>query len=154
MTRRSTVIGGVALVVAAGATAAGIAVAFGGGDSSLTPEQYLARADAVCVSYARRLDHVSPPDPTSAADVAASVGKALPILRAQAEAVRRIRPPHELEGRVRVFFARTDRSLAALAAELEAAKRNDAKTMKARFGDWVVASAAAQEASMRVGYRC
>jgi hypothetical protein len=153
VTRRSIVIGAALLLVGGGA-AAGIAVAFGGGDSPLTLEQYLARADAVCISYSRKLDRVVPPDPTSTADVAASVGKALPILRAQADAVRRIRPPHELESRVRAFFVRTDRSLAALASELEAAKRNDAKTMNARFGDWVVASAAAQEASKRVGYHC
>jgi hypothetical protein len=151
--RRSALIG-VALLLVAGGAAAGIAVAFGGGDTSLTPEQYLARADAVCVSYSRELDRVPPPDPTSTADVASSVGKALPILRAQADAVRRIRPPHELEARVRAFFVRTDRSLAALDAELQAAKRNDAKAMTARFGDWVVASAAAQEASKRVGYHC
>jgi hypothetical protein len=153
VTRLSVVAAGGALVLAAGA-AAGVVLAFRGGGGALTPEEYLDRASAVCVSYARRMDSIAPPDPTSAADVVASVGKALPILQAQADAVRRIRPPRELEARVHAFFVRTDRSLAALAAQLAAARRNDLPAMKARFGDWLDASAAAQAASRRVGYRC
>ncbi len=153
MTRRSTLIAGAVLLVAGG-TAAGVVLAFGDGAGSPTPEQYLARAVAVCASYARKLDRITPPDPTSTSEVAASVGRALPILRAQAEAVRRIRAPRELQARVDAFFRRTDRSLAALAAELAAARRHDANAMKARFGEWLAASTAAQEASRRVGYRC
>jgi hypothetical protein len=153
VTGRSVVVAGAALVLAAG-VAAGVVLAFRGGGASLTPEEYLDRASAVCVSYARKMDAIAPPDPTSRADVVASVGRALPILQAQADAVRRIRPPRVLAARVRAFFARTDRSLAALGAELAAAKRNDLPTMKARFGDWLTASTAAQAASRRVGYRC
>jgi len=151
---RGTVIVAAGAIVVAAGVAVGVALAFRGSGSAPTPEEYLARADAVCVRYARRMDAIAPPDPTSPADVVASVSKALPILRAQADAVRRIRPPHELEQRVRVFFVRTDRSLAALAAQLAAARRNDVAAMKARFGDWLTASTAAQEASRRVGYRC
>jgi hypothetical protein len=151
---RGAIVGGVGGLAIAAGVAVGVVLVFRGGGATLTPEQYLARADAVCARYARRLDGIPPPDPTSAADVVASVGRALPILQAQADAVRRIRPPHELESRVRAFFARTDGSLAALGAELEAAKRKDLAAMKARFGDWLAASTDAQAASRQVGYRC
>jgi hypothetical protein len=153
VTRRSLIVGGAALVLVAG-VATGVVLGFRGGSGSLTPEEYLDRTSAVCLSYARQMDVIPPPDPTSAAEVVASVGKALPILRAQADAVRRIHPPRELQARVRTFFERTDRSLAALAAQLAAARRHDLPAMKARFGDWLAASVAAQAASRKVGYRC
>jgi hypothetical protein len=153
VTRRSVAVAGAALVLAGG-VAAGVVLAFRGDGGSLTPGEYLDRASAVCLSYARKMDAIAPPDPTSPSDVVASVGKALPILQAQADAVRRIRPPRVLEARVRAFFVRTDRSLTALAGQLAAAKRKDLPAMKARFGDWLNASTAAQAASRRVGYRC
>lgn len=153
MTRRSLVVSAAVVVLAAGA-AVGVALAFRGGQTSLTAEEYLDRAGAACLTYARKLDAIAPPDPTSPADVVTSVGRALPILQAQADAVRRLRPPRELEQRVRAFFVRTDRSLAALRAQLAAAKRNDIQAMKARFGEWLAASVDAQTASRRVGYRC
>ena len=151
MRRLVPVAGGLALVAGA---AVGVALAFRGGDAALTPEEYLDRASAVCVTYARQMDAIAPPDPTSAKDVVASVSRALPILEAQAEAVRRLRAPRELEASVRAFFTRTDRSLAALTAQLAAAKQGDGPAMKARFAEWLAASADAQSASRRVGYRC
>lgn len=154
MSGRSRALIGLGLVVVAGGVAAGIVLAFHGGGSSLTPAQYLERADAVCRPYAQQLDHVAPPDPGSTVDVAASVGRALPILRRQADAVRKIHPPRELEERVRAFFLRTDRSLAALGSVLEAARRGDSKTMGPRLGAWFDASDKAQAASKQVGYHC
>ena len=52
------------------------------------------------------------------------------------------------------FFELTDRSLAALGAALDAAKRNDAKAMAPRLGAWLKASTDSQTASKRVGYKC
>ncbi len=143
-----------ALVLVAGGVAAGITLAVGSGGSSITPAQYLARADAVCRVYARQLDRVAPPDLAAPKDVAARVGRALPILQKQAAAVRKIPPPRELEQRVHRFFELTDRSLAALGAVLDAAKRNDAKAMGPRLGAWFKASDDSKAASKRVGFRC
>jgi len=153
MSGRTACLCAAALAVVAGA-AAGIVVLAAGGKSSGTPVQYLTRASAVCRVFARKLDRVPPPDLGSTKDVASRVGQALPILEQQAEAVRRIRVPRELEQRVRVFFQRTDRSLRALAAVLDAARRDDAKTMGPRLGVWLEASDAAQSASKQVGYTC
>ena len=90
--------GGLA-VVAGGVAVAVVVLAARGGESPLTPAQYLARANAACRPYARQLDRITPPDLASPKDVAASVGRALPVLQAQADAVRRIKPPRELRSR-------------------------------------------------------
>jgi hypothetical protein len=154
VSRRATLLLALGLAVVAGAATAVVVVAAGRGKASITPAQYLARASAACRVYARKLDGIPPPDPGSTRDVATSVARALPILEQQAAAVRKITPPHALEAQVRAFFERTDRSLAALRAVLEAARRNDAKTMGPRLGAWFEASDAAQTASKRLGYRC
>ncbi|TML68931.1 MAG: hypothetical protein E6G14_08455 [Actinobacteria bacterium] len=154
MSGRATLLVALGIALVAGAAAAVVVLVAGTGKASVTPEQYLAEASAVCKVYARKLDRVPPPDPGSTADVAASVGRALPILEGQAAAVRKIRPPHALEDQVHAFFARTDRSLGALRAVLEAAKRGDAKAMGPKLGVWFEASDAAQTASHRVGYKC
>jgi len=151
---RGRVLLGVGLVLVTGGVAAAVVLVLRSGDESLTPAQYLARADAACQPYSRQLDRIAPPNPGSTKDVAASVGRALPILQQQADAVRKIHPPRELEQRVLAFFERTDRSLADLRAVLEAARRNDAKAMGPRLGAWFQASDAAQTASKRVGYHC
>ena len=154
MSRRATLLVAFGMAVVAGVAAAVVVLMVGTGKASVTPEQYLAEADAVCKVYARKLDRVPPPDPGSTTAVAASVRRALPVLEQQAAAVRKIRPPRSLAKQVEVFFERTDRSLNALRAVLEAAKRGDAKAMGPMFGDWIDASDAAREASHRVGYRC
>jgi hypothetical protein len=154
VSRRATLLVALGIAVAAGAAAVVVVLVVGTGKASVTPEQYLARASAECRVYARKLDRIAPPDPSSTVAVAASVGRALPILEEQAAAVRKIRPPRALEDQVHAFFARTDRSLGALRAVLEAAKRGDAKAMGPKLGAWFQASDAAQTASHRVGYRC
>lgn len=144
------------LVVVAGSLAAGIVLAFGGGPTtSLSPSAYLARASAVCERYARQLDRIPPPgDLGSPAAVSAAVGRALPVLRKQAAAVRAIKPPRELERSVRRYFELSDRSLAVLGVALDAARRNDRVTMGPKLGAWFEASSAAQAASRKLGFRC
>ncbi len=155
MSLRATLLVALGIAVVAGAAAAVVVLVVGsGGKAPLTPAQYVVRASAVCRAYARKLDRISPPDPASTTAVAASVGRALPILEEQAAAVRKIRPPRALQDQVHAFFGRTDRSLGALRAVLEAAKRGDAKAMGPKLGAWFQASDAAQAASHRIGYRC
>jgi len=152
---RSTLLAVLGVAVVVGVAALVVVLVVGSGDkASLTPAQYLARASAVCRGYARKLDRIPPPDPGSTSAVAASVGRALPVLEQQAAAVRKIRPPRVLAQKVHTFFDRTDRSLAELRGVLEAAERGDAKTMGPKFAAWIDASDASREASHRVGYRC
>jgi hypothetical protein len=143
-----------AAVVAAAAAAAIVLTVGGGGKPRLTPAQYLARASAVCRAYQRKLDGIPPPTLGSTVAVAASVGRALPVLEQQAAAVRKIRPPKALEKRVHAFFERTDRSLTDLRGVLDAARRGDSKRMGPKFFAWIDSSDAAREASHRVGFRC
>jgi len=155
MIKRSTLLVVLGVAVVAGGAGAAVVLAVGSGSKdSLTPAQYLARASAVCRFYQHKLDGIAPPSLSSTLAVAASVGRALPVLEQQAAAVRKIRPPKALEGRVRVFFVHTDRSLADLRGVLDAARRGDTKTMGPKFFAWIDASNAAREASHRVGYRC
>jgi hypothetical protein len=152
--RSSLLVGFGVAIVAGGVGTAVVLVVGSGGKAPLTPAQYLARASVVCRFYQRKLDGIAPPTLSSTVAVAASVGRALPVLEQQAAAVRKIRPPKALAGRVHVFFAHTDRSLTDLRGVLEAAQRGDTKTMGPKFLAWIDASNAAREASHRVGYRC
>jgi hypothetical protein len=146
----------IGMVVVAGGIAGGIVLAFRGGSTAgLSPAAYLARGSAVCRGYARQLDHIPPPaDLGSPAAVSAAVGQAFPVLRKQAAAVRAIKPPRELERSVRRYFELSDRSLALLDAALAAARRNDRAVMGPKLGAWFEASAAAQAASRKLGFRC
>src|SRR5260221_4964120 len=100
MTRRGVILA-TALVVSTAALGAGVAPGLpveGQQDPAVTT--YLARANKVCRSYANRLAKIAPPaDPRSFADVERAVGKALPLLEAQAVAVRKVVPPRSLTAR-------------------------------------------------------
>lgn len=144
-----------ALVVVAAGVAAGISFAFRSGSPEITSTAYLARANAVCLRYARQLDRVPPPnDLTSFAAVAASADQALPVLEAQATAVRRIVPPQAMAARVRVLNALVARSNGYLRAALEAATRRDRPAMGLAFGAWLEASTDAHDAAVKLGFRC
>ena len=101
------------LVVAAGTAA--VVVLVGRGGIAPTRVEYLARVEAICQTYGRRLDHIPPPtDPASPGAVFESINAALPILREQARRVRALDPPRELRRQLDPFFALTARSLDAL----------------------------------------
>ena len=155
MSRRGLALAAALVVVATG-VAAGISFAFRSGKSpELTPAAYLAQANAACVRYAKQLGRVQPPhDLTSFADVAASAGKALPVLEAQAAAVRKIVPPRAMAARVRALTALVARSNGYLRAALEAAKRHDRPAMGRALGAWLEASTDSHDAAVKLGFRC
>lgn len=116
---------------------------------------YLARANKVCRSYANRLAKIAPPaDPRSFADVERAVGKALPLLEAQATAVRKVVPPRSLAARVKALNALVTRSNGYLRQALAAAKRRQRSRMGLAYGAWLAASADAHEAAVKLGFRC
>jgi hypothetical protein len=114
VTRRFVVALGVLLVVAAGALAGGLLLAFGASDDGPTQEEYVARINAICQTYGRRLDKVEPPDLAIPAAVSTSIGLALPIVEQQAKEARAVEPPAALKADVDRFFSLNDRSIAAL----------------------------------------
>ena len=126
MSRRLVVAG------AAGAAAAALGVGLwlglsGGGKHQPTSHAYLARVSAVCRSYARRLERVpAPSDPAAYGDVVASVRRVLPLLAAQASAMRDVVSPAGLEPRLDRLFALNRRSIAELRTVLTAARRREA----------------------------
>jgi hypothetical protein len=104
-----------ALVVAAGTAAVVLLFVSGSGGSAPTRSEYLARVEAICEKYGRRLDHIPPPtDPASPGAVFESINAALPILREQARRVQALDPPRELRRQLNPFFSLTARSLDAL----------------------------------------
>jgi len=81
-----------------------------GGSGEPTTAHYLKQVAAVCDRYGRQLDQIPPPaDIASPGDIVDSVGRALPILRAEARTIRALRPPHALQSELTRFFALTDR---------------------------------------------
>ena len=112
--RRTALVVGLALGLVAAGSAAGIVLAFRGGDASagLTRTAYLQQANAICESYSKRLDMIPPPlDPASPGAVYESIGLALPLLRLQSRKVHDLVPPRELRRDVERFCTLTDRSL-------------------------------------------
>ena len=114
--RPTLVVLAAATLIAAAATAAVVVVvSHGSSGSGPTRPEYLARVEAICQTYGRRLDHIPPPtDPASPGAVFESISAALPILREQARRVRALDPPRELRRQLDPFFALTARSLDAL----------------------------------------
>ncbi|MDX6397013.1 MAG: hypothetical protein QOJ43_421, partial [Gaiellaceae bacterium] len=115
--RRRALILGIAAGVIVSAVAAGVVLAYRSTrDGPMTRAQYLAAANAICEEYAKRLDAIPPPnDPAAPGAVYESIGLALPVLRAQAAAVRALVPPRDLQPRVDRFFRLSSASFEHLA---------------------------------------
>jgi hypothetical protein len=106
------VVAAAALVVAACIAAVVVLVATGSSGKGPTRGDYLARVEAICQTYGKRLDKIPPPtDPASPGAVYDSINAALPILREQTQRVRAVAPPRELRRKLDPFFTWTDRSL-------------------------------------------
>jgi hypothetical protein len=142
-------------LVATGA-AAGIVFAFEGGDHSrLTRAAYLRRANAICQTYAKRLDRIPPPlDPASPGAVYESIGLALPLLREQSAKVRALAPPRSLRGNVDRFFALTDESLGHLERTRLHAGRRELFPMVQALAAFGKSRDAAKRVRRSVGFKC
>ena len=152
--RRRTAALGAGLAAAAAITTGGV-VLFGRGHASRpTQAAYLAHVSAVCKGFAAELNRIPPPDLGSPASVAAGAGRALPVLRRQAAAVRAIDRPATLERRLDAQFRLTDRSLRDLGVALAAARRGDRSAMGRALAEWIAASEDARTASVKLGIRC
>jgi hypothetical protein len=153
VTHRFTVALGVLALTAAGAVTAGLLVAFGGGGGP-TQEQYVARINAICAVYGRKLDHVRPPDLAIPAAVFTSIGQALPIVARQAAEARAVDPPQALRAEVDRFFALNDRSIAALREIRRDTQQLNLPATADAWRRFRLARDAAKTVAHRLGFRC
>jgi hypothetical protein len=151
-----------AYVLAAGSLAAAAALAIvlivllrNGGEETLTRAEYIARVEAVCRDYNRRLARI--PAPIAVGNpqaVAESIGRALPLVEERAAAAKAIAPPPELAARVERVFSLSDIAIAELRSARAAAEAGSLKRSARALGRFLVASDDAQRAAEAIGLNC
>jgi hypothetical protein len=153
--RRPYVLLGLACTAVAVAVAAGIVLAVGTGSSKAAPtrSQYLARVASICRLYGPKLDKIPPPyDITIPALITRSVRKVEPILRAEAEAMRRLEPPPELREQLARWNELNRQSIAKLRVALRASEKTDLRGIQVAYVEFVVIGAKAQKIGHAIGF--
>lgn len=141
-----------ALAVAVAATIVLVART-GSSQAAPTKAEYLSRVAAICRFYGPKLDKVPPPvDVSIPAEITESVRKVEPILRAEAEAVRRLEPPRELRARLAQWNDLNRRSIAKLGEALRAAAKTDLRGIQVAYVAFVVTGAKAQKLGHAIGF--
>ena len=137
------------------AVAVGIVLVANTGSSKAAPTraEYLSSVAAICRLYGPKLDKVPPPiDVTIPSEITESVRKVEPILRAEAEAVRRLEPPRELREQITQWNELNRRSIAKLAVALRAAEKTDLRGIQVAYVEFVVTGAKAQKLGHAIGF--
>jgi hypothetical protein len=147
----------VGLACAALAIAVAVAIVLiantGSSKAAPTRAEYLSRVAAICREYGPKLDKIPPPyDVTIPALITRSVRKVEPILRAEAEAVRRLKPPRELRAQLKEWNELNERSIAKLGEALRAAKKTDLRGIQVAYVEFVVTGAKAQKLGHAIGF--
>ena len=154
MTRRNL---GVGFACAALAVAVAVAIVLvantGSSKAAPTRAEYLSSVAAICRFYGPKLDKIPPPiDVTIPSEITESVRKVEPILRAEAEAVRRLEPPRELREQIAQWNELNRRSIAKLAVALRAAEKTDLRGIQVAYVEFVVTGAKAQKLGHAIGF--
>jgi hypothetical protein len=147
----------VVLVVVLGVAAlcAGLWVGRSGGAKGPSRAAYLAQVSAVCRAYARRLERVPvPSEPQAYGDVLESVGRAVPLLRAQVAAMEKLDPPAGLGPALRRLYGLDRRSIAELRTAGGAARRRDAGGVAAGLLRFSALRDRVHEAAVSLGIDC
>jgi hypothetical protein len=125
----------------------------GSSKAAPTRAEYLSKVAAICRFYGPKLDKIPPPyDVTIPALITRSVRKVEPILRAEANAVRRLEPPRELRDKLKQWNELNQRSIAKLAEALRAARRTDLRGIQVAYVEFVVTGAKAQKLGHAIGF--
>jgi hypothetical protein len=135
--------------------AAVIVVLVGTGTSQAAPtkSEYFARVAAICRFYGPKLDKIPPPyDVTIPALITRSVTKVEPLLRAEAQAMRRLKPPRELKDKLARWNTLNQQSIAKLGEALSAAKNVDLRGIQVAYVEFVVTGAKAQKLGHQIGF--
>jgi len=154
LTRRHLGVGLSCMAVAVG-VAVGIVLVANAGSSKAAPTraEYLSNVAAICRKYGPKLDKIPPPyDITIPALITRSVRKVEPILRAEAEAMRRLEPPRELRAQLARWNELNQRSIAKLGEALRAAKKTDLRGIQVAYVEFVVTGAKAQKLGHAIGF--
>ena len=154
MTRRNL---GVGFACAALAVAVAVTIVLvantGSSKAAPTRAEYLSSVAAICRCYGPKLDKIPPPiDVTIPSEITESVRKVEPILRAEAEAVRRLEPPRELRAQLAQWNELNRRSIAKLGDALRAAKKTDLRGIQVAYVEFVVTGAKAQKLGHAIGF--
>ena len=125
----------------------------GSSKAAPTRAEYLSSVAAICRFYGPKLDKIPPPiDVTIPSEITESVRKVEPILRAEAEAVRRLEPPRELREQIAQWNELNRRSIAKLAVALRAAEKTDLRGIQVAYVEFVVTGAKAQKLGHAIGF--
>jgi hypothetical protein len=146
---------GVACAALAAAVAVAFAFAFSSGSSQAAPtkSQYFAQVAAICRLYGPKLDKIKPPiDVTIPSEITESVKKVEPILRAESQAVRRLKPPRELRAKLERWNELNQRSISKLAEALRAAEKTDLRGIQVAYVEFVVIGSKAQKLGHAIGF--
>jgi hypothetical protein len=146
---------GAACAALAVVIAAVIVVLVGTGTSQAAPtkSEYFARVAAICRFYGPKLDKIPPPyDVTIPALITRSVTKVEPLLRAEAQAMRRLKPPRELKDKLARWNTLNQQSIAKLGEALSAAKNVDLRGIQVAYVEFVVTGAKAQKLGHQIGF--
>ena len=142
-------------VVVAVAVSGGIVLAFETGSSKAAPTkaEYFSRVAAICRKYGPKLDKIPPPiDVSIPSELWESAEKVLPILRAEADAVRRLVPPTDLREKLTRWIKLNDQSLAKLAATLPAAREKNFQAVQTYYVAFIIRGAKAQRLGHKIGF--
>jgi hypothetical protein len=146
---------GLACVALAVAVAVAVVLIANTGSSKAAPTraEYLSRVAAICRLYGPKLDKIPPPiDVSIPAEITEAVRKVEPILRAEAEAVRRLEPPRELRAQLARWNDLNQRSIAKLGEALRAAAKTDLRGIQVAYVAFVVTGAKAQKLGHAIGF--
>jgi hypothetical protein len=155
--RRRNLTFGAACLALSAAIAAGIVLAFASGTSRAAPtkSEYFAQVAAICRYYGPKLDKIPPPYDVTIPDlITRSVTKVEPLLRAEAKAMRKLKPPAELEEQLKRWNELNEQSIAKLGAALRAAKAKliDLRGIQVNYVAFVVIGAKAQKLGHDIGF--
>jgi hypothetical protein len=126
-----------------------------GGEAKLTRAEYVARVDAVCRDYNRRLARI--PAPVAVGNpqaVAQSIEGALPLVEERAARAKAIAPPPELAARVQQVFSLSDTAIAELRAARAAADAGSLERSAGALGRFLAAADEARRAAAAIGLNC
>jgi hypothetical protein len=144
-----------AFVLIAAATAAVVVVVAETGGSATTHAEYVARVNAICVDYGKKLDAIPPPgDLSSPGAVVESLEQAIPILEDQADEIRALRHPSKDRADVAELHRLTDESLAHLQEALDQAQERALYPMAVALTSFGEARDEAKVVSRRLGFEC
>lgn len=158
MTRRSYALFGAALAAVAGAVAAVVVLVAGSGGGkakTLTHEEYLARVQAICRTYDRKLALVPLPENLlNPKALEQAIGRVLPLIQKRTAEERAVEPPPEDKAKAGRAFALSDEATRELEVSRRKALAGDSRGALVAFADFIKVRDQARQAADAFGFKC